>query len=165
MEFKFYLQSQLTKIYLDEIINLKNIYWHHSYNGHEKWIKNNIRDEDLHMLMFENNVLVGYLNLIKINVSIDNSVSSFLGIGNVCSKEKGKGYGKQLLMGVNNYLEFNNLQGMLLCKNELTDFYKKSNWLLISKNLTNKSFSENINVMMYNFNLKIMSFNYTGRNF
>jgi hypothetical protein len=165
MEFKFYLHSQLPKIYLDQIIDLKKIHWDYSRVEHENWIKSNLKDNDLHVLMLEGDILVGYLNLIRTNILINNILNPFLGVGNVCSREKGRGYGKKLLVEINNYLITNKYHGVLLCKDKLIEFYKKSNWLLISKNLTEKSFESKINVMLFNYNLKIQSFIYTGCNF
>lgn len=165
MEFEFLRQSQLTEQDIEKIVSLKKVHWNYSTKEHKNWISNNIDKDDIHVLMLDNEVLVGYLNLIQTEVILNNEAQPFLGIGNVCSKEIGKGYGKKLLMEVNNFLVANKQQGILLCKDELTAFYKKSDWLLLDKCLTSQVFSWNINVMLFNIDLKIMSFNYTERNF
>ena len=165
MEFEFRHQSQLTEHEIEKIVSLKKLHWNYSAEEHKNWINNNLLKDDIHVLMLENEVIVGYLNLIQTAVILNNETRNFLGIGNVCSKEKGKGYGKKLLMEVNNYLVINKKKGILLCKDELTVFYKKSNWILLDKCLTSQVFSETINVLLFNIDCKIISFNYTGRNF
>jgi hypothetical protein len=97
MEFKFYSNSEITKEQLDKIINLKMIHWDYSSIDHYNWIKNNIKPEDIHVLMFDDGILLGYLNLIQITIVINSEIHSFFGIGNVCSKDKGKGYGSFLI--------------------------------------------------------------------
>jgi predicted GNAT family N-acyltransferase len=165
MEFQFHRQSQLTEQDIEKIVSLKKIHWDYTIEEHKNWINNNLRKDDIHVLMLENEVLVGYLNLIQTEVILNNETQSFLGIGNVCSKERGKGHGKKILMEVNNYLLVNNQLGILLCKDELTAFYKKYNWVLLDKCLASQVFSGTINVMLFNIDFKIVSFNYTGRIF
>lgn len=45
---------------------------------------------------------VGYMNLIQTEVVLNDETQPFLGIGNVCSLKKGLGYGRELLIGVQN---------------------------------------------------------------
>lgn len=165
MQFEFHRNSHLTEHDKEQIISLKKTHWNYSEEEHKNWINHNLFKDDIHVLMLENEVLVGYLNLIETEVIVNNESHPFLGIGNVCSKEKGKGYGQQLLMEVNNYLVINEQQGVLLCKDELTEFYKKYNWVLLDKALTSHVFSRTINVMFFNIVCKITKFNYLGRNF
>lgn len=165
MEFKFIHHSQISEHEIDKIVSLKNIHWNYSTVEHKNWITINIKKDDIHVLMFENEVLVGYMNLIQTEALLNSENFYFLGIGNVCAKEKRRGYGEKLLIEVNNYLTDNNKQGILFCKDELISFYKKYNWLSIDKHFTTGAFSQNINVMLFNLDYNIKSFNYTGRNF
>ena len=70
MYFKFRLQSELSNKELDAIINLKKNHWDYSYMEHFNWIKNNIKSDDIHVLMFEDELLVAYLNLINAKVGL-----------------------------------------------------------------------------------------------
>lgn len=165
MEYKFIKHPELSIRELEKIIDLKKIHWKYSTEEHNDWIKKNINDNDIHVLMFENEILVGYMNLVQTEAILNNEKINFSGIGNVCSKEKGKGYGKHLLVGVNNYLSVQKQKGLLLCKDDLVVFYEKFNWKLIDKKLTSKLVTEGVNFMVYDINCNIICFDYTGRNF
>lgn len=165
MEFKFLIQSQVTAIELENIISLKKNHWDYSIEDHNDWIRKNIYENDIHVLMLENDVLVGYLNLIKTEVTINNESHQFLGIGNVCTKDKGRGYGKKLMMEVNNYLIVNTQSGILLCKDSLVKFYEKANWIIVNNSLKNQILYLNINFLLFNYHSKILNFSYSGRNF
>ncbi|MFE3871963.1 hypothetical protein ACFX5F_12100 [Flavobacterium sp. ZS1P70] len=165
MEFKFLLQSQITAIELESIVSLKKLHWDYSIEEHINWIKANIQADDIHVLMVENNELIGYLNLIKTQVIINSKTHPFLGIGNVCTRNKGKGYGKDLLTAINNYLIINSLNGILLCKNDLMGFYSKVNWVLVDDSIRDQNSYKNINFMLFNYEDEITDFKYSGRNF
>lgn len=165
MKFDFIVHSDVSPELMLEIIALKSKQWHYSVEQHLKWIDENILPDDIHVIMSDKEENLAYMNLVKISVSINNISLPFLGIGNVCAKEKGRGYGKNILIGVNNYLVTNKLYGILLCKNDLIDFYKKYNWNLIPKqNIKNEKYQE-INIMIFNLDQKVDAFDYTGRNF
>lgn len=165
MKFQFILHSQITNEILSQIINLKKNHWDYSFEQHKEWIFENINYKDIHVLMFDNEKAVAYMNLIKIEVVINDKVMPFLGIGNVCSKEKGKGYGKELLLGVNSFLKDEKHYGLLLCKNELVAFYSKYNWITIDKTIIKNEKLKEINMMVFNLEDEIVSLNYEGRNF
>lgn len=165
MEFLFLLHSQLTEQDLERIISLKKKNWNYSTEEHKDWIYNNINKDDIHVLMLENEVLVGYLNLIQTEVFLNNEIQRFLGVGNVCSFEKGLGYGRELLIGIQNYFFENNYKGILFCKDKLVGFYTKFGWKLIdgSKNISKNH--KNVNVMFHNVDTYINCVEYDGRNF
>lgn len=165
MEFVFLVQSQLTEQDLEKIISLKKIHWNYSTEEHKNWINNNIKKDDIHVLMLENEVLVGYMNLIQTEVFLNNEIQHFLGIGNVCSLEKGLGYGRELLIGVQNYLFENNYKGILFCKDKLVGFYTKFGWTLIDGSKIISKNYKNVNVMFYNVDTNINRVEYDGRNF
>jgi hypothetical protein len=165
MKFKFYKHSKINQQELEKIADLKKRYWNYTSEEHLNWIERNIKADDIHVLMFEKENLVAYLNLINTEVVINNVVQPFIGIGNVCSSEKGKGYGRRLLIEVNNFLTDYNQSGILFCKEELVNFYKKFRWILIDKSFANQVFFKNINVMVFNFGQNIIRFEYLGRNF
>ncbi|WP_281310647.1 hypothetical protein [Flavobacterium flavigenum] len=165
MKFNFCTQSQLTEQNLKSIVNLKKKHWDYSEEEHKRWINNNINGEDIHVLMFQNEILIGYLNLIHAEVILNNEGHFFLGIGNVCSLEKGLGYGKELLVGMQKYLDQNNFKGILFCKDNLVDFYNKFGWKLVPKNKIISENLKNVNVMFYNIDDNIECVAYKGRNF
>jgi hypothetical protein len=165
MRFKFCPHFQLNKEDLKKIIDLKKKHWNYTSKEHINWIERNIKAEDIHVLMYEKEELVAYLNLINTQVVINDVIQPFIGIGNVCSMAKGKGYGKKIIEEVNYFLTVNKQNGILFCKENLIDFYKKHKWSLVDQSLTSQDFFNTINVMLLNFGQKIISFKYMGSNF
>jgi predicted GNAT family N-acyltransferase len=151
MKFEFIKNDKISKDLVLDIIKLKNIHWQYTIEQHLDWINKNINPNDIHVIMRHNQELVGYLNLVQLNVKISDSNYDFYGIGNVCVKEKAKGYGKMLIDGVNEYLMQENFQGILLCKDSLVDFYSKCTWQLMDKNKVEASF-DLLNTMVFNLN-------------
>jgi len=154
MQFKFCTHSQLDKQELGKIVDLKKRHWNYTPEEHLNWIERNIKHEDIHVLMFEKEELVAYLNLVNTEVIINNAVQPFVGIGNVCSSEKGKGYGSLLIKEVGQYLVSKNQTGILLCKDALVGFYLKNGWKLLEKLNVEADFSI-FNTMIFNMNTEL----------
>lgn len=165
MKLRLILHCQLTEQDLEKIVSLKKKHWNYSTEEHQNWINNNINKDDIHVLMIENEVLVGYLNLIQTEVILNNEIHFFLGIGNVCSLEKGLGYGRELLIGMQKYLFENNFKGVLFCKDKLVGFYSRFGWKLIDKNKIISENYKNVNIMFYNVDTYIKCVDYKGRKF
>jgi len=125
-ELIFIKHESLHSDLLDVICDIKASAWDYSIEEHKKWVEKNINPNDIHVLLKENDTYVGYLNLIQTHVlSSDKKIILVLGIGNVCAKIKGKGYGSTLMKLLNNHLSLENTKAILLCKVDLVDFYSK----------------------------------------
>jgi len=75
----------------------------------------------------------------------------FLGVGCVCSKEKGRGYGQMLMREVNNYLIQNTFRGMLFCRQRVVDFYRKNGWQTVpSDRIKSSVIEEGVFLMVFN---------------
>lgn len=165
VKFEFCKHSDLSSDYVKKIIELKSIHWNYTFEQQISWMKNNLMKDDIHVLMLDNEELVGYMNLVNVIVNINCGNRNFLGIGNVCSRNKFSGLGSKLLIGANEYLTQNDKNGILLCKDNLVGFYEKFEWQLIDKkNIISEDFKY-INVMIFNLNLNVESLVYEGRNF
>ena len=146
---------------LIEIIRIKSAAWPFSFESQAKWIESKIRSFDMHYILYDDFKPVGYLNLIPINITINNTQIRALGIGNVCSIEKGKGFGAALMNSLNSYLHMVDTVGILFCKTGLVNFYEKFNWLLINRQISfNRTEINDINIMTYNFKKPINSIFY-----
>jgi hypothetical protein len=140
MRFEYIKNSEIKEEQLLKVIKIKNIHWNYSLEEHINWINRNLNSGDFHILMFEGNILVAYLNLVEVKIVVDGEKHVFFGIGNVCSSEKGKGYGGLLLKEIGRFILKNNKIGILLCKDSLIDFYLKNNWKLLEKNKVGANF-------------------------
>jgi len=111
---KIIQNSEISPADIDEIIRIKSITWPYSYEKQLEWINSKIKDTDIHVLLYFDKSLVAYLNLIEIEVTLDSNFKKGYGIGNVCSLEKWKGWGKKIISETNTYLTQNNKIGTLV---------------------------------------------------
>jgi hypothetical protein len=125
---KFYEHKKLTDEIISEIIYVKSKQWKYSFDQHKKWIESNLKNEDIHVLLYSNNKIVAYSNLVSILVNFDGKQTSCLGVGNVCASERSKGYGLELMTKVNEYLISNKKIGLLFCREVLLKFYTSLGW-------------------------------------
>ena len=151
MRFEYIKHSQVNDELLSKIIALKNIHWHYTFEEHLNWMARNLKSDDVHVLMYEDDILVAYMNLVEVNIIIDHKKNTFLGIGNVCSRKKGFGHGGLLLQQVSDYIFSKNKIGILLCKDSLIDFYINKDWKLVDKNNVKADFNL-LNTMILDFN-------------
>lgn len=163
---KFLNHSEITEDLLHRIIEVKTAAWPYDYDDQKDWIKNNLKRSDIHVLLSNNEKPIAYMNLIKIDFNLDSIKFSGFGIGNVCALEKGKGWGKELLISVNSYLKDNQHIGILFCKQALVKFYSIHGWILIeNEKLVLKKASENIKCMISNNELNFEKLEYPGELF
>jgi predicted GNAT family N-acyltransferase len=143
--------AELTSQQLDEIIRIKSIAWPYPYEKQCKWIFENIKNFDIHVLLLDQQKqLKAYLNLIDIVIRLDNKDVQAFGIGNVCSSEKGKGWGKELILRTNDYLKEKQRLGILFCKRDLVQFYKKNGWKLVAPDKLEMLQGKDVQTMVYN---------------
>lgn len=149
---------------LRSIAALKSVRWPYPEEQQLAWMEHNIEGEDWHLLLKNGEELVAYMNLVPVSPVIDGVVVPALGIGNVCTKESGKGYGNQLMYAVNRFLNENQLCGMLFCKDHLVPYYQKFNWMLVSMENCNEEIRA-VNTVLYNTGPVKNSLVYKGRMF
>lgn len=158
--------TELTKDLLYQICTIKSLSWPYNIKSQKNWINANISDDDFHVLLFDNDILIAYFNFIPIEIIIDGQNMNALGIGNVCTKEKSKGYGKKIMLEANRFLLGNDLKGLLFCKKETVTFYSKFQWDLINKlNLNLFADNTNFETMIFNCTLKFKKLEYFNKIF
>ncbi len=163
LEVLYIQHDKLTQPLLDEIINVKTAAWSYSYDEHYKWIKSNLKNSDIHVLLYDGNTALAYINLIEIQLDIDLVELNGFGVGNVCAIEKGKGWGKELILRVNKFLIENNKVGLLFCKNELIKFYIENRWIITSsEQIKLLNINNGINTLVYNVPDNFIQLKYDG---
>ena len=122
--------DELSASQIEAINELKNQHWRHTKEEHMRWFKENIEPNDAHLLMWEGECLLAYLNLVHVDVEIDKRPYRMLGIGNVCvSKDKEHtGFGAILMMAANAFLKETKSCGLLLCHENTLKFYENCGW-------------------------------------
>ncbi len=114
-------------------IAVKTVAWPFPLESQVKWINENLDDADLHVILKDGYSDVAYLNLVQSTFIVNDTEYMAYGIGNVCSREKGKGYGGELMNQVNAYLVKNRHAGLLFCKDTLVSFYSRYGWEEVSR--------------------------------
>lgn len=127
---------------LIKICEIKKVFGKYTLNEQKEWIRNNLSKCDEHLMMFIRSELVGYLNIKKIKIQIDDLTLDAYGIGNVCVIEKANGFGSLLMKHLNATLKKQNKIGLLFCSQKMVDFYSKFDWSTINS-------SENLNMMVF----------------
>lgn len=132
INWRFIVHEDLTIAEEICIAKLKDQYWKYGLESQIRWMKENIRPDDLHLVgEVETNGKIkiqAYSTLSNIQVSIDEKGCEFIGIGNVCVEKSVQhlGIGMQLMDVVGKYLD--EKKGILLCKDALVCFYEKNGW-------------------------------------
>lgn len=129
------------------IANLKEQRWSYGIDSQIHWIKENIYDDDYHLLGEEKTedgiVLIAYLNLVNVQIELDKNKIEAIGIGNVCVDKnfEHSGYGRSLVLKADEYITGLKKQGILLCKDSLIEFYRKCGWKIA---LAEKTFAAGV---------------------
>mgnify|MGYP000150308679 FL=1 len=163
---KSFRHDQITSTIIDEIIKVKSVAWNFDYAAQKDWIKNNLKDTDIHLLLFQKEKVIAYLNLIELDIKVDVLDYKAYGIGNVCALEKGRGWGKELIVQTNKYLIKKDKVGLLFCREKLIKFYHKNDWVIVNNNqLTLLKKDIEIFTMMFNLPNKFINITYMGHYF
>lgn len=128
---KIIRHDKVTSENLLKICELKMISWPYPIESQLDWIKKNFNSGDLHFLLFNAEVLEAYLNFIQIEIIIDREKVDCYGIGNVCSRVKGKGFGAKIMIEAGRYMTDINRIGLLFCQQHLVGFYSKFGWKIV----------------------------------
>jgi len=157
--------DQLTHDLLAEIIKVKSVAWPYCYEDQVSWIKSNLKDSAVHVLLLQNQKVVAYLNLIEIELLVNTFIHNSYGIGNVCVLEKGDGWGGELIKHINIYLKSIGKIGLLFCNNQLVKFYSANNWRSINEVKLIFQLKSNEHVMVFNLPENFNQIEYHGTPF
>lgn len=162
----FISHGEVSDKQLAEIIELKSKAWDYSFDRQLKWINSNLKKTDIHVILSLNKNKIAYLNLIEIKIKIDGKLMDGYGIGNVCTRERGNGWGQKIMTYTNQYLSQKNRIGLLFCKKLLVNFYSLNNWEQINKSKLELSFNDElIETMKFNCNIDFFKLEYLSKPF
>jgi len=161
LDIKTINHSLISDLELKNICNIKSAFGDYSEESQLTWIQNNLNQNDKHFLIYDNDKLIAYANLINEFITIDNQKIQILGLGNVCVDEKGKEKGVLLMNSINDYLYSEKITGLLFCKKNLIPFYNKANWNIILPH-----YSSEISWMIFNHKIeRNQEISFTGKLF
>ena len=166
MDIKVIHHKDIDKNSLLEICKIKSVFGDYTIESQVKWIKENINDNDIHFLLYNSEKLVGYLNVVIVDVKVDNETEKVYGVGNVCVNNKGKGVGKELMQELNNFIVEKGKMGLLFCKENLINFYTKCNWETINlDSIKTVNTNPKVVTMVFNKQSIISKLEYSGKLF
>lgn len=138
MNWKTIPHEALTEADARRIAALKDQHWTHGLASQLRWIADNTRPGDLHLLGEatdgDTSRLAAYLTLFRVKVRLDADELDALGVGCVCVDKtaQGSGMGKRLMRAAARVIRDRRQPGILLCKESLTGFYEKCGWTRLS---------------------------------
>jgi len=146
-------------------VAVKNVAWPHPVESQVKWIIDNMQPDDMHVFLKENGEDRAYMTLSPVTATVDGVETPFMGVGCVCSVERGVGMGKLLMESVNRWLVEYNHRGLLFCKKDLIAFYTNNGWCVIDPaNVLFDIPHDGVYTMSYNV-AEIKSLQYSNRLF
>lgn len=160
--------KNLNEYWLKKIAKLKEQHWNYSIESQQKWIRTQLTDKDIHLLLLKSNNIVSYLSIVDVELKIGNETIAAKGIGSVCvsTEFQGLGYGKKILSEANDIIIKERSVGVLLCKKNLTSFYKKCGWKLINcEQIIVAGMKFEHALMIYNSNITEIEILSVSRNF
>ena len=157
MDIHIIFHKDISRKKLDKIANLKNSEWKYGRNSNFFWLKNNIYNKDLHILIMKNHKLIAYNCLrLKEYINLDNKIKNIYIFDSMIVEKKfrNKGFGG-LINDINKLiLKKYKIPGFLICNKKNIQFYKKNGWSIYKKNYLklNNHFSKKSRMT---FNLKL----------
>lgn len=165
-ELKIIKHRDISTNELLDVCKIKSAFGNYTLESQIEWIKANLCDDDIHFLLYLNNKLIGYLNLIPITLTINYKKFVGYGVGNVCTTEKGKGYGRRLMTKLNQHIILLNIFGLLFCKIDVYEFYQQFGWVSLGKDILNIPFDNRfIETMIFNCGENVEQLSYEGKLF
>jgi len=107
-----------------EIATLKMAYWPYDLSSQMRWMRDNLRDSDQHVLMRRGNDLIGYARLTLRD-------SKIIGVSTVCVSPTfvRQGLGTIVMAVANERIDAEqNRFGLLCCRADLLPFYEGCGW-------------------------------------
>lgn len=158
-------KATLTESFKEEIYKLKQTHYKYSLISQKNWFNKYINAHDMHILLFKDSKVIGYnvLKIRKLKVvykqkKIEQNCYLFDTLV-INPSLRNQGLSKLIMNKSNLLIKNRNYFSVLVCLNNLVNYYKKFNWSLLPKNKI--IFSENLmrnnkKVMVYGkkFNLK-----------
>lgn len=160
MKIQSLLTSNLDNKQINQIISLKNSHWKYSKKSQINWFRNKLQNYDLHNILTKKKLIIGYTLLKKRTLYLTNKKKlNYLNFETLILNKKFRNF-----IYLAKLMRFNNLIikkekkiSFLECNKDKINMYKFFGWVLLKKKqikiLDKKS---NKNIMIYNYNNKIL---------
>lgn len=149
--------KDLKKKTISQIHSLKNTHWKSNIKSQQKWFKENIKKDDLHIVLLKEKI-IGYNLLRKRSLDILNLKNKKLKKHTyyyfdtliVDQKYRNLKYGLKILNECKKIYKKKKIPLILMCKKRVINFYKKSGWKILDKKIVSfRDHNFTTNVMIY----------------
>jgi len=149
-------KKNLSNTLKKKIFKLKMEHYKFNFKSQTIWFNQNIGDQDIHNLLFYKNQLIGYNCLRKIFFNEKNKKYFFL-FDTLLIKKKFKNFGfsNKILYKSNKLIKKEKTFGLLFCKKNMLNYYKKFDWIKIKSSLIRSSRLKKLECMQFNLRNKI----------
>ena len=129
------LHSNLDRENLNNIVQLKKQEWNYNINSQKKWIKNNIKNNDIHILLKLDSKIIGYtmLRILKKNNFSNNKKIIYFDTHIIEKKFRGKKISFFLMQEAIKQIKKRKVLAILRCKKKLEKYYKNYKWEIENK--------------------------------
>ncbi len=141
----------------EKIIILKNSEWKYGLKSHRRWLRMYLQDQDLHFLLLEKNILIGYNLLRRREYKIEKKLKGsyfYFDTFIIDKNYRNSGFAKLFISKINNFILKQKKFSLLICQKKHVNFYKKFKWKIANK--TNfKMIDKSTSLKIMVFNLKV----------
>lgn len=118
--------SELSLKVIKEINILKNSHWTYGLKSQNIWFKINIKKDDIHIMIKNSNIIIGYNCIRKYNFRGKNNYlfDTFI----IINKYRNKGLSKLIMQKNIEFYKNKRLPFILFCNNKLIKFYERFGW-------------------------------------
>ena len=134
---RFEYSTNLSSRKVEQIITLKDTYWDYGDDSQYRWFKKNVTAYDGHVLMYQDEDLIGYTMLRKRQYKIlnENAIieGQYLHFDTMIirSDKRGKRLGNLLMKKSQKIIYNSNLLSFLLCESHMVKYYERFKWKVI----------------------------------
>tara|TARA_B100001057_G_scaffold252233_1_gene252490 strand:+ start:2970 stop:3482 length:513 start_codon:yes stop_codon:yes gene_type:complete len=127
--------KQLKKKQIYNICKLKNSFWNYGFKSNIAWFKKNVKNYDVHNLIYYNSKLIGYTRLGIRTFYLGKTKKKYVNLDTLIVEKKYRNKGvSHFLMDLNiKVIKKNKKISFLICFNNLVNFYKKFGWKIMPK--------------------------------
>ncbi len=156
------LTKKLNKKNIKQICEIKNIHWKYGLKSQMNFFKKNIKNNDIHNMIFMDNKLIAYTALRNSNLIFNKIKIKYLRFDTLVIDKnyRGKGIAKIIMILNNKIIKLKKKPALLTCKRNMIQFYSKYSWRTIKKNKIKVKNYKNKNFMIFNKNFRSNSIFY-----
>ena len=135
-----------------KILHLKMEDYNYDFKAQSIWFDKNIRDEDIHNLLFYENELIGY-NCLRVFGS-EKKLFYLFDTLLIKKRYRSFGFSSKIMNRSNQLIKKKNFFSILFCKKRMTQYYEKFGWKKLKNSSIKSSRIKELTCMKFNLRTK-----------